>query len=233
MFGVGTLVGQVESARANLDDAIGLRDAHHTESMRAFDSALSVAASRLEEAFYATKSRADEVLAPAVDASDVFDRDLEGTPARELFVEARVRVLGAENEIQRAMAGADHAVAAANCGRGLVGAVALATVVDAIRDGEHDRPESTAAARARRESAVEALRGTRSVSPRPVARVLAEPAWEALADAEERLAGYGGDEIDSRDVLAALGEYALAEHLANAVPEVTERVTGELRAAAD
>ncbi len=231
VFAAGEVAADVERARAAVADATGLRDAYVDDGMDAYWSDLGTAASRLERAIYPTRRPVEQYVAVDARPSD-FERDLDGTPAHRLFVEARRVVLGAENRAEDAVERGHHASAVAACARTLLGLVAMSPVAAAIRDGEYGVPESTDAVVDARERAVDAVERAASVEPRPVADVLARRARWQLRDGDESLSvqrDYESDAPTRRDVVDAVGQYALAVHLADAVPAVAERVTAELR----
>ncbi|WP_197425467.1 hypothetical protein, partial [Halobacterium sp. CBA1126] len=88
-----------------------------------------------------------------------------------------------------------------------------------------------------RERAVDAVEETEGMEPRALTDAFAGWARRALRDAERALAGnpqysYGDELPDRENVRNAVAGYALATHVAEAIPPVADRVTAELREAA-
>lgn len=236
---VGELAGDVERASAAIVDASGLRDAYRTAEMDEYWAEMGTAATRLEAAIHPTRRPVEPYVERDADPGD-FRRDVDGTPAQRLFVETwRVAVDG-EDRANDARGRGDYATSVAASARTLVALVAMSSVVDAIRDGEYGVPESTAAVVAHRESAIAAVEdaiaaveGAVGGESGPLGGVVAAPARRALRTAEHSLAERpeyesAGETPDRRDVVRAVGHYAVAEHLAAAVPPVADRVRSEL-----
>lgn len=232
-FAAGELAGDVERARATLADAAGLRDAYVTGGMDGHWSTLGTAATRLGRAVHPTRRPVEPYVEPDASVED-FQLDVDGTPAERLFVETRRVVLRGQDLAAEATERGDHASAVAAHARTLTGLVAMAPVVDAIRDGEYDLPDSADAVADHREAAVAALEDALDVDPGLLAAVVAEPALRALDEGDRALADrreyeQAEETPDRSDVVRAVGHYGLAEHVAGAVPAVVERAAAELR----
>ena len=234
-FAAGGLAGDVERARATLMDAVRLRDAYVTEGMDGYWTTLGTVAAQLGGAVHPTRRSVEPYVGR--DASvEAFQRDVHGTPAERLFVEARHVVLHGEERADTATERGDYASAVGAHARTLVGLVGMSSVVEAIRDGEYDLPDSADAVGDHREAAVAALEDALAVDPALLAAILAEPALRALDEGDRALAerpGYErtGSLPDRSDVVRAVGHYGLAEHAAAAAPAVVDRVASELRSA--
>ncbi|MXR22407.1 hypothetical protein GRX66_18135, partial [Halobacterium sp. PCN9] len=219
--------------RATVADAAGLRDAYVTDGMDAYVDDVATAASRLADVVAATLRN----IGPDIDReSDVgdFQRNLEGTPAAELFRVVQRTVVGAPNWVEDTIARGDYATAVASAGHTLVDVVAAGSAVSAIRDGEHGKPASTDEVVSIRERAFAAVDDALPAEPGPVEALVAWPARRTLRDAETELAGHEYEPDDwtpgQRDVMRAVGRYAYAVYAAAAVPAVVDRVQSELGA---
>jgi len=233
VFDVGSLARDVEQARARIEDAAGLGDASVDDDARAYRDAIATAAQRLKRVRTVTANR----VRPYIDASGVddLDRDVEGTPAGWLFRRARHDARSGAEAATSSLERDDYATAVVDSGRALVAVLALESAVEAVQDGEHETPKSTDDILAARGRAVDAAEGVESVEPRPLADALAVRARSALHYADRELVGYpdsGPGGPTRRDAVEAVGGYALAVHVADAVPPVVDRVSGELRTAA-
>lgn len=234
VFDVGRLVGEVERASGEVDDAVGLRDAYVDSSMEPQWADIASAAGNLEHATHATRRPVEPYVSR--DASvDGFERDVEGTPARQLFEETNLLVRGARSRAEDALERGGYASAVGLFGWELVGLVAMSGVVDAIQAGEYGLPASTDAVVDHREAAAAAVMDAFDVEPPLVSAVVAEPAWRELVEGDQELADRRAYESaeeapDRRDVVHAVGHYAAAEHVARAVPAVVDRVAAALRA---
>ena len=235
VFVVGSLVSEVEDARASVDDAAALRDAYTDDEMASYRGAIATAAVRLERATDATRHRVDPYVRAESDISN-FQRDLDETPAEWLFWRTKSTARTSIESMEAAIERDDYATAVAESGRALVGLLALEAVVEAIRNGEYGMPQSTDAVVEAREQAVDAVAEAATMEPQPLTDVLAVRARSALRDGERGLAGdpeyESYDEVPDRgDVRNAVAMYALAVHAVDAIPPVAERVTAELREA--
>lgn len=230
---VGSLVSEVEDARASIDDAAALRDAYTDAEMASYGDAIATVAFQLEQVTVATRNRVDPYVNAETDVSD-FQRDLDETPAEWLFWRTKSTARTSIESMESAIERDDYATAVAESGRALVGLLALEAVVEAIQNGEYGMPQSTDAVVDAREQAVDAVAETATMEPQPLADVLAVRARSALRDGERELAGNPDyesyeDVPDQRDVRNAVAMYALAVHAADAIPPVVERVTAVLR----
>lgn len=234
VFDAGEVVGDVERAGAAVADAAELRDGYVTDGMDAHWAAISTAASQLDRTVHATRRESVPSLDRDADPDDL-QRDVAGTPAEQLFWEAQRIAVGATRWSGDAADRGDYASAVARSGRALTGLLAADTAMTAIRDGDYGHPASTDEVLDARRRAHEAVADVVAVEPATVAGVVSEPATRALVDAERDLAGRDpqtdDDTPDRRDVVRAVGLYALAEHAADAVPAVVDRVVSELDAA--
>ncbi|MCD2199572.1 hypothetical protein LPA44_06645 [Halobacterium sp. KA-4] len=233
VFEVGSLVSEVEDARASVDDAAALRDAYTDDEMAGYRDAIATAAVRLERVTDATRHRVDPYVSAESGVSN-FQRDLDDTPAEWLFWRTKSTARTSIESMESAIERDDYATAVAESGRALVGLLALEAVVEAIQNGEYGMPQSTDAVVDARERAVDAVVETETMEPHSLTDVLAVRARSALRDGERELAGNPDyesheDVPDQRDVRNAVAMYALAVHAADAVPPVAERVTAVLR----
>ena len=222
VFRAGEVVSNVEEGRAALGDATRLR-ARYLEELtdpRSYRSAIAAASHRLER----RAERYGRHVRGYLDrrASEAFDRSVQGTPAEELYVEARQRARGVGNSAEEARRAGDHATATLRAGTELVGLRAFEAVLDAVEAGEYGPPESGDRIVAAREDAVAALREAWGTEPVPVSVELTEPARDALQDAHYRLADSGGD---ARTVHRAYANIAYVRLYAERVPEVVGAVT--------
>lgn len=233
VFDAGEAVSDVERAGAAVADAAELRDGYVTDGMDAHWATISTAAARLDRAVGATRRESVPSLDRDADSDDL-QRDVAGTPAEQLFWEAQRIVVGVTRWSGDAADRGDYATAVARSGRALTGLLAADTAMSAIRDGDYGHPSSTDEILGARRRAHEAVTDVVTVAPAMVAGVVSEPATRALVDAERDLAGRdpqtNDDTPDRRDVVRAVGLYALAEHAADAVPAVVDRVVSELDA---
>jgi hypothetical protein len=228
-FAVGERVQSVETARAALADATGLRNAFVTDDMATYRDALAVTAERARRVGDATIHPVDDII--YADSGEAFDRDIADSPARVLF-ESVTRSLDALGERVHRDRERGHYAAAASGGVHLMTrSLSAVTLVDAIERGEYATPESGAApdaVAAARTRAVDAVENAQSASPQPLAAVAAEPASVALAAADRELlglraAGRTPEPPDRFDVVDALASYARATHLADAAPQAAAR----------
>lgn len=222
-FEAGEVAARVEDARAHLDTASGLRDVHREDEMADYWTEVAGAAGRLIGATRSTVERSAPFLFEDADASDVFDRDVARTPARELFAQGVSSANGNRRQAEEAADQGDYALAVVRAGRSLVATLALAPAVDAVRDGDHDVPPDTEAVLARREAAVDALRGVESVAPEPLAVLLASP-LRSIEFADSDLA----EDPSDREIVRLAGGYAYAEYVVDVLPTVVDRVSSEL-----
>jgi hypothetical protein len=233
VFAAGEVVADLEGGRATVADAAGLRDAYVTDGMDAYVDDIATAASRLEDVISATLRNVGPDIDRESDVGD-FHRDLEGTPAAELFWVAQRTVVGTPNMVGDTIARGDYATAVASAGHTLVDVVAAGSAVSAIRDGEHGQPASTDEIVELREQAFAAVDDTLPTESGSVEAFVGWPARRALRDAESELGGYEFEDEDRtpdhRDVVRAVGGYAYAVYAADAVPAVVDRVESELGA---
>ncbi|WP_226022114.1 hypothetical protein [Halomicrobium salinisoli] len=232
-FRAGDAVGDVERADAALADATGLRAAALDE-WTGPPSQWSPIVSGTQALRHSLAETMDDRIEWWLDAEyDDFDRDLEGTPARWLFYEARRRVQSRERDARQARERGDHATAVVEAAQALVATEVFETVVDGMRDGAYggettaDRlRESSRRAREAVQAALEersALDGNRPA----LAVALLRPALLTQRSLVDRLAeGYGSAD-------RALGEFAWAELYARTVPDAAPFVAERLREAAE
>lgn len=231
VFAAGELVADVERARAELADVVGLRDRFTESGMPTYRDQLATAGSMLEQTVRATREPVSPYFAEDAGIDD-FERDVGDTPAADLFRAASRMAYGATDYVADSLDEQNYATAVVAGGNALVELLALSTAVDAIEAGDYGVPESTDAVVEHRESALDALERAEGVEPTAVAQAVGRPVWRAFRDAEQRLgARYESqreDVPDSTDVMHAVGNYALTVHAARAVPAVVERVTQAL-----
>lgn len=234
VFDAGQVVGDLEEGLGAVGDATGLRDTYVTDGMAAHVEDISIAASRLEGVLDSTRHS----VGPDIDGQsgiDDFSRDLEETPAAELFRVARGTAgAWAADRVDVAIERGDYATAVTDAGRALVDVIAAGNAVSAIRDGDHEPPASTDEISDIRTAAFGAVDDLLSAEPGPVEVIVSWPARRTLRDAESELAGLGYEADnedwtpDYRDVIRAVGRYAYATYAADAVPSVVDRVVTEL-----
>jgi hypothetical protein len=222
-FEAGEVTARVEEARAHLDTATVLRDAHREAGMADYWTEVAGAAGRLVGATRNTVEHVAPFLFEDVDAREVFDREVDRSPARELFARGVSSAKGNRRQAEAAADRGDYALAVVWAGRSIVATLALARGVDAVRDGDHGVPPDTDAVLAQREAAVDALRGVESVPPEPLTLLLAEP-MRSIEYADGELA----EDPSDRGVVRLAGEYAYAEYVLDALPAVVDRVGSEL-----
>ncbi|MFC7200653.1 hypothetical protein [Halospeciosus flavus] len=236
VFRMGSLVRDLERARSELDDLTGLHDAYRnsvSSTLSSYRANLPILAQRLDELVAVSRQQVAPYLADDARPSD-FERDVEGLPAEELFVEARRTAGWRIDDAERARNRGNDARAAILSAQALVGIVALSTVVDAIRAGKYGMPDSVAVIERHRDAAVEALDRVSSLDPSLLATVLTSPAWDVIDEQSytfqqvtEREREHVG-ELDQSDVVSVDAAFGLALHLARAVPEVLRRVRSEV-----
>lgn len=228
VFAVGRLVGGVEHARAKVTDLNSLDAAYREASseLGRYREALSILSWRLEEVVDVSRHQVQPFVRERARPAD-FERDVEGLPAEELFLHAKVGATGRIEASRSARERRDFGRSVVLSGQALVSVVALSTVVDAIREGKYGMPESADAVRRARDDALAALREARSLEPRTLAATLSLPAWSALDDQAYMFERRGRD-IGTREVVRLTASFVLARHLAAAVPEVHSRVREEL-----
>lgn len=233
VFRMGSLVRDLERARSELDDLTGLHNAYRNSvssaSLSSYREDLPILAQRLDELVAVSRQQVAPYLADDARPSD-FERDVEGLPAEELFVEARRTVRWRIDDADRARNRGNDARAAVLSAQALVGIIALSTVVDAIRAGKYGMPDSIAVIERHRDAAVGALERVGSLEPSLLATLLTSPAWDVIDENSytfqqitEREREHVG-ELDQSDVVSVDAAFALATHLARAVPEVLRRV---------
>ncbi len=232
-FRAGEAVGDVEGADAAVADAAGLREAA-LEEWADPPSQWGAVVSGTEALRHSLAETTDERIEWWLDAEyDDFDRDLEGTPARWLFYEAKRRVQTRERAVGGARERGDHATAIVDAAQALVATEVFETVVDGVQDGAYGGEISTDRLRETSRRAREAIRaaleegsaldGYRS----GLAVALLRPALFTQRSLVDRLAeGFGdGDR--------AIGEFAWAELYARTVPDAVPFVAERLREGAD
>lgn len=236
-FAVGERVQNVETARAALADAAGLRDAYVTDGMATYRDALAVTAERARRVGDATVHQVDDTV--YADAGEAFDRDIANSPAGALFGTVTRSLDALEERVQRDLTRGHYAAAASSGIHLLARSLSAVTLVKAIESGEYATPEAgtapdvVAEARTR---AVDAVENAQSAGPQPIAAIAAEPAAIALAAGDRELLGVRAadrtaEPPDRFDVVDALAGYARATHLADAVPQAATRAAELLDAA--
>lgn len=232
VFRVGSLVTDIERARAQLDDLIGLHDAYlesDASVTTGYRTELSVLAHRLE----ATVAMSRPQVAPYLENNvgpDDFDRDIEQLPAERLFIRLHGPARRGLEDVEEARHRGNEAQAVVHSGQALVAILALSTAIDAIRDGKYGMPDSIQAVKDARETALDALDRTRSLEPTLLAKLFAIPAWEGVDEHSYTVSQFTEreEEPDQRDVVELVAAFAATTHLARAVPEVVDRVEREL-----
>jgi hypothetical protein len=228
-FRVGEIVGSVEEGWAALGDAIRLRARYldGTDDPRSYRSAMTAAAHRLDRRTATYRRRVGEFLDTR--AAEAFDRDVEGTPAAELYEEARQNVEFASDDAGRERRAGDHATATLGAATELASLRAFRAVIDAVEAGEYGPPEDAERVSTAHREAIAALRETWTTEPVGVSAELAEPAREAVAEAHYRLEDTGGEayEVDS-----AFASLVRARLYAEVVPDTVASVVAALESEA-
>ncbi|MFC6939515.1 hypothetical protein ACFQE8_05980 [Salinirubellus sp. GCM10025818] len=229
VFRVGEIVGSVEEGWAALGDAIRLRARYldGTDDPRSYRSAMTAAAHRLDRRTATYRRRVGEFLDTR--AAEAFDRDVEGTPAAELYEEARRNVEFASDDAGRERRTGDHATATLGAATEMASLRAFRAVIDAIEAGEYGPPEDAERVSTAHREAIAALREAWTTKPVGVSVELAEPAREAVAEAHYRLEDTGGEayEVDS-----AFASLVRARLYAEAVPDTVASVVAALESEA-
>ena len=228
-FRVGEIVGSVEEGWAALGDAIRLRARYldGTDDPRSYRSAMTAAAHRLDRRTATYRRRVGEFLDTR--AAEAFDRDVEGTPAAELYEEARRNVEFASDDAGRERRAGDHATATLGAATELASLRAFRAVIDAVEAGEYGPPEDAERVSTAHREATAALREAWTTEPVGVSAELAEPAREAVAEAHYRLEDTGGEayEVDS-----AFASLVRARLYAEVVPDTVASVVAALESEA-
>lgn len=232
VFRVGSLVAELERARAALDDLTGLHDAYRESvpaSAAGYRTEFSVLAPRLEEIISVSRKQVAPYLDEDADPAD-FERNIERLPAAELFTRLQRLAIGRIDDVKAERHRGNHARAVVCAGQALVAIVALSTAVRAIRDGKYGMPGAVSAVTQHRETALDALERTESLEPSVLARLLARPAWDAVNQRSYIFTQITERETepDQRDIVNLVAAFASATHLARAVPEVLDRVQREV-----
>lgn len=229
-FTAGELAGELEDADAALATVRGLSDARRDDTGTDHWNAVVSASGVLAGAYEATRDEHAPYLSEQSRLRDVVgDRSVEDTPRAELFRLGESNAIRGKRTAEEAASRGDYATALLAYVRGLVGTLATARSVEAVRDGDHGVPPDAAAVEARRTAAVDALRDARAAEPAVLASAAADPLWHVLDDADDRLV----DGPTNLGVVHAAGKYAYVEYAAGALPNVVDRAATELQRAND
>lgn len=228
VFRAGTILGQLETGRAALEDAKRIRGRYldGVPEPTAYRGVFTVAAHGLDARTDDRFRRYDDFV--EVGGSDEelpFDRSLDGTPALELFRAGRSYADAAtERGANDRIRAGEYASATLDAARGLASLRAFEAVLDAIESGEYGRPEGAERLATERQAAVAALEAAWRTAPAPVSAAITWPARESIDHAVYRL----GQSADPHDVDGALGRLAFARLYAEAVPPVVDAVSAAL-----
>ncbi|KOX94840.1 hypothetical protein AMS69_02980 [Haloarcula rubripromontorii] len=221
-FRAGDAVGTVERSAAALADARRL----HERYLRAASDPtpqwdqVAVAAESLERTLRFSQDRVEGYREPD---AEVFERDLEGTTARQLYTDAARDLRIRTEETEAAVDDADFAAAVLNAARGLVALEVLTAVVTGIQEGEYQGDVSLSTVRSGAKASAAAIESALDTEPRGLAVRLCEPALFTHRSAVRSVSRY---DPNAPDLLA---EFRQAELLASAVPEATAFVVERLQ----
>jgi len=148
-----------------------------------------------------------------------FERSLDGTPALQLFDDARRELRFNRTNASGAREQREYATAVIAGGRTIASVRAFETVIDAIEAGKYERPETVDRVATEREGAVAALSDAWETSPATLSVELAEPAFDALRSGHWHL-DRGGE--SAHDVDEVFASFAFAKYLAEVVPDVLD-----------
>lgn len=224
VFRVGARVQSLERGRAALEDAAAIRErvVDSSSSVRSYRTTTTGAATQLERDLGHTAHRMD----PYLDADESpLDRDIDDTPAGELYQTARHHADGAERAVERAMDRDHPATAILRAGTGLTALETLESVVEAVEAGRYGRPDTANRVRRERERAVATLEHAWAHEPQPLSRALAFPALDALLTASQAI---DRGSLGPSEVFHSYANYAHARHYAALVPAATDHVAAAL-----
>ncbi|NHN61257.1 MULTISPECIES: hypothetical protein [Halorussus] len=227
---VGELAGDIELARASLDDAGHLYDrltatADGSRSLRAgFIAAVETLGSLVGP------RRGELPDGDPTEPSSFVSRDVDGTPAGEA-IRRLATDLEHDDAVDRARTADEYASAVLAAHGILVRIRALNALLRRVEAGEHVIVESAADARGIRADAVAALeKGLRKDDYRHLNRRVIGNAAGHITYADRDLSRYDGDGTVSVTAVAdELGEYVMAGALARATPPTSARVAGVVR----
>lgn len=225
VFRAAEIVGTVEEGWAALGDAIRLRARYldGTSDQRSYRGSITATAHRLDRRASLDRRRVDEYL--DVRATEAFERNVEGTPAAEVYEEARRTVEFASGDADRDRRSGEYAMATLGAATELASIRAFRAAIGAIEAGEYGHPKDAERVVTAHEEAVAALREAWATEPAGVSVEVAEPAREAVAEAHHRLDGTDGQ---AHEVDSAFASLAYARLYAEAVPDVAAAVVGAL-----
>jgi hypothetical protein len=220
VFEVGEIVHDLENGRGSLEDANRLRERYLAESPdpRSFRSTFTVAADRLNRPRLVRDERINEYVEAGPDDLP-FERSLDGTPALQLFDDARRELRFNRTDASDAREQRQYASAVIAGARTIASVRAFETVIDAIEAGEYERPENVDRVAAEREDAVAALSEAWENAPASLSVEIADPAFDALRSGHWHL-DRGG--VSTHDVDEVFASFAFATFLAEVVPDVLD-----------
>ncbi|WP_144922583.1 hypothetical protein [Halorubrum salsamenti] len=219
-FRAGEAVGRVETARATLDDAAGLREAYLAERPEATAQWASVAAAAedLEGSARRTRGVVREALGDGPSGDDV-----QGTVARELFRETEWIVESQIDDVERAMDVGEYATAVVASGRALAATEAHRAAGEAIREGGYREPVTAESVRTAADRARAAVADIGEAEATRLAAAIGRPALERVRYAIDLVdEGYGS-------VVRVRALLTHAVLLARAAPEAAAFVDERLR----
>jgi len=188
-FRAGEAVGHVETARATLDDATGLREAYLAErsGTTARWTDVAAAAEALGGSARRTRGAVRESLS-GVPSGD----DLQDTVARELLRETEWIVESRIDDIDGAMDRGAYATAVVAAGRALAAIEARRAAGEAIRDGAYREPVTRASVRATADRARAAVADIEEAEAPRLAAAFGRPALDRIRYASDLVEdGYG------------------------------------------
>ncbi|WP_225336164.1 hypothetical protein [Halomicrobium urmianum] len=216
---VGRIAGDVETARAALEDAVAMRDRYVNglDDPHSYRRAFTAVAREVHRTTDFTIHR--KGLRQYLDAIGrpewPHDRNLDGTVAETLY--RRVQNLAHYRRHREARQQERYATTVVDGGISLAAVVALEDVVAAIRDGDHGQVESSSEVQTLAGEAQRALDGALTTEPQTVSLQVAMPAFDLLQDVTHHLAEH---RVGEHEIHRAAGTYASARYFARSVPPV-------------
>lgn len=218
----GDVVERVETAAASVADARGVREAYLRDR-----SSVTSHWATLAEAGRQVEVAADIARRPleryrTSDVGDVFDRDVEGTLAGQLFEIAARRIRPAVDDAGDMRRDGEYARAILDSGRTLGAIAALRSVVDAIESGGLDESLSPKSVT---DAATAARQATESLGTGPHPHLTVALAYPAVANYRAGRRYVEDSYFDARD---AWVDFRYAALLARAAPQAADYVAARL-----
>jgi hypothetical protein len=188
-FRAGEAVGRLETARATLDDATGLRETYLSARPEATAqwTAVAAAAEGLDGAVRRTRGTVRERLGEGPSGDELRD-----TVARELSHETERIVESRIDDVGRAMDDGEYATAVVAAGRALAAIEAHRAAGEAIRDGEYREPVTAESVRTTADQARAAVADIPEAAAPRLSAAIGRPALERIRYAADLVEdGYG------------------------------------------